>query len=173
MTAVDFGLLVLRLFLGLQMAAHGAQKLFGWFKGYGPVGTGGYLEGLGFPSGRTMAVLAGLCELGGGLLLALGLLTPLAAGAIAAVMITASFTQHQGKGFFVAEGGFELPALVAVASLAIVFVGTGSFALDRVLRLDLIGWTWGLVACAIAVVGAAAALVARSLAHRGEQRASV
>src|SRR6267143_1752562 len=84
---MSIGILILRLVVGLTLAAHGAQKLFGWFGGYGLTGTGGFLEQLGFVPGRRHALLAGLAETGAGLLLALGLLTPLAAAVALSVMV--------------------------------------------------------------------------------------
>src|SRR5678815_1050474 len=86
---MDIGLLVLRLAVGLTMAAHGGQKLFGWFGGYGIAGTGGFLESLGFRPGKVHAGLAGTAELLGGLLIALGLLTPVGAALVIAVMVVA------------------------------------------------------------------------------------
>ncbi len=94
------GLLILRLVVGLTMAAHGAQKLFGWFGGYGLQGTGGFLEQLGFVPGRRNALFAGLAELTGGLLLALGLATPFAATLIISVMFVAVATVHLKNGYF-------------------------------------------------------------------------
>ncbi|HVJ27733.1 MAG TPA: DoxX family protein, partial [Vicinamibacterales bacterium] len=91
---MEIGLLLIRAVVGLTMAAHGAQKLFGWFGGYGLEGTGGFLEQLGFRPGRRHAFMAGLVETGGGLFLALGLLTPFAAAAIVAVMLVAAVTVH-------------------------------------------------------------------------------
>src|SRR5919109_3686243 len=94
------GLFVIRLVLGLAMAAHGAQKLFGWFGGHGLAGTGGFLEQqLGFRPGRLFALAAGLGEFGGGLLLALGFLGPVGPAIMIAVMIVAMRTVHVGHGF--------------------------------------------------------------------------
>src|SRR5204863_4333761 len=101
------GLLMLRLFVGLTLAAHGAQKLFGWFGGYGLTGTAGFLEQLGFVPGRRNALFAGLAETGGGLLLALGLATPIAAAMIVAVMVVAAVSVHLKHGFFVHNQGYE------------------------------------------------------------------
>src|SRR5580765_1870434 len=98
---MDLGLLILRVVVGLTLAAHGSQKLFGWFGGYGLAGTGSFLEQLGFRPGRVQAFLAGAAEAGGGLLLAAGLFTPLAAAAIVAVMFVAIVSVHWPKGFFV------------------------------------------------------------------------
>ena len=96
--------------LGLAIAAHGAQKLFGWFGGRGLDGTGGYLESVGFRPGRPLAPLAGLSEFGGGVLTALGLFGPLGPALMVAVMIVA-MSQHAGNGFFAMENGVEVPLL--------------------------------------------------------------
>ena len=93
---MSYGLLLLRVFVGFAFVGHGTQKLFGWWGGYGPQGTGGYFSSLGYRSGVQMAVLAGLAEAGGGALLALGLLTPVACTALAVVMINAIAAQARG-----------------------------------------------------------------------------
>src|SRR5689334_5538801 len=94
---MELGLLVLRVVVGLLFFGHGAQKLFGWFGGHGLAGTGGFFEQIGFPHGKRQAALAGLAEAGGGLLLALGLLTPLAAALIISVMVVAVSKVHFAK----------------------------------------------------------------------------
>src|SRR6202171_5957724 len=104
---MDVGLFLLRLTVGLTLAAHGAQKLFGWFGGPGLDRTGMFFEKLGFVPGRRHALMAGLAEAGGGLLLALGLVTPLAAAAVFAVMLVAGVTVHLEHGFFLTSGGYE------------------------------------------------------------------
>src|SRR6478736_6478896 len=104
---MDTGMLLARLVLGLLMAAHGAQKLFGWFGGYGLAGTGGFFEALGFRPGQLFAALAGVAESVGGLLLAVGLLEPVSAMAIIAVMIVAIGSVHWGHGLFAATNGVE------------------------------------------------------------------
>src|SRR5688500_16193808 len=101
------GLLIARLVFGLVLAAHGSQKLFGWFGGYGIAGTAGFFESLGFRPGRLMAVAAGLGELGGGLLVAAGLLGPVGPAAMLAVMIVAS-SLHWNNGLFATANGIEL-----------------------------------------------------------------
>src|SRR5947208_2970631 len=103
------GLFFLRAFLGVLLFAHGTQKLFGWYGGYGPDGTGGFFEQVGHRPGRQMAILAGLSEAGGGTLLGLGLITPLAAAMIIGVMVTASVSVHGDKGLWATNGGYELP----------------------------------------------------------------
>lgn len=142
---MDIGLLVLRLAVGLTMAAHGGQKLFGWFGGYGLSGTGGFLESLGFRPGRVHAALAGLAELGGGLLLALGLLTPLGSALVLAVMVVAVGSVHLPKGFFVSDGGAEYNLVIMAAVAALAFTGPGAYSLDAVDGLGVSGWIPGVV----------------------------
>src|SRR4051795_4142070 len=97
---INIGLLIIRLVVGLLFVGHGAQKLFGWFGGYGIKGTGGWFESIGVKPGATMAVLAGLTELGGGLLFALGLVTPLAAVLIIIPMLVAIAKVHGANGLW-------------------------------------------------------------------------
>src|SRR5689334_19175150 len=132
---MDIGLLLLRFAAGLTLAAHGAQKLFGWFGGYGLDGTGGFMEALGFVPGRRHAFLAGLAETAGGLLLALGLATPAAAAIVFAVMLVATVTVHVKKGFFVSNGGYEYNLVLGLSGLSVAFTGPGTFSLDAILGL--------------------------------------
>jgi putative oxidoreductase len=132
---MDLGLLVVRAVLGLGMAAHGAQKLFGWFGGYGLQGTGGWLESQGFRPGRLFALAAGLGELAGGLLVALGLLGPVGPGLVISVMIVAIGVAHLAHGFFAQNGGFELPLFYIAVSIAVALTGPGLFSLDRAVGL--------------------------------------
>jgi putative oxidoreductase len=127
----DTGLLVLRLALGLTMAAHGAQKLFGWFGGPGLDGTGQFFTMSGYPAGRTMAVVAGLSETLGGLGLVAGLLTPLAAAAVVGTMINALAVKW-GGGFF-APKGVEYELLLTAGAAALALTGPGRLAVDRFL----------------------------------------
>jgi len=157
------GLLILRLVVGLTLAAHGAQKLFGWFGGYGLNGTGGFLEQLGFVPGRRNALLAGLSETAGGLLLALGLATPAAAVMIIAVMVTAIGSVHLKKGFFNHNQGYEYNLILAVAALSIVFTGPGPISLDAALGIQAAGPAWAIAALAVGVVGAAVQLARRQI----------
>src|SRR5438046_2548264 len=120
---MNAGLLLIRLVFGLVMAAHGAQKLFGWFGGYGIAGTGGFLESLGFRPGKVFAALAGLGEFGGGLLLALGFLGPIGPALVLSVMIVAAVTVHWGKGLFATSNGIEMPLLYAAASASLALIG--------------------------------------------------
>ncbi|MFJ5674701.1 DoxX family protein [Streptomyces sp. NPDC093097] len=127
----DAGLFVLRLVLGLTMAAHGAQKLFGWFGGGGLDGTAQFFTASGYPSGKVMAVFAGLAETLGGLGLVLGLLTPLAAAAVVGTMINALAVKW-GGGFFAPEG-VEYELLIVGGAAALGLAGPGRFAIDRLL----------------------------------------
>ncbi|MGZ3447707.1 MAG: DoxX family protein [Myxococcaceae bacterium] len=161
---MDIGLLVLRLVVGLTMAAHGGQKLFGWFGGYGLAGTGGFLESLGFRPGRVHAALAGGGELVGGLLLALGLLTPVGAALVLAVMVVAIVSVHLAKGFFVSNGGFEYNLVIMAASAALAFTGAGAYSLDAVEGLGVSGWLPGVLAILAGLVLGGGALAARRVA---------
>ena len=161
---MEIGLLVLRSVVGLTLAAHGAQKLFGWFGGYGLDGTGGFMESLGFRPGRRSAFMAGLVEAGGGLLLALGLLTPFAAAAIVAVMLVAVVSVHLKAGFFSTGGGYEYNLVLAAAALALAFTGPGALSLDAVFGLQLSGAIWGVAALVAGLAGGAIQLAGRTQA---------
>src|SRR6188472_4128857 len=147
--------LVTRLLLGGLFFGHGGQKLFGWFGGFGPEGTGGWLESLGVKPGRQHAIAAGASELGGGALLAAGLATPAAAAAITGVMATAIRTVHQPNGPWVTENGWEHPATVVAAVLAVVEAGPGSLSLDAALGTERKGTGWALAALIAGVGGSA------------------
>jgi putative oxidoreductase len=133
---MDLGLLIARMVFGLLMAAHGTQKVFGWFGGYGLAGTGGFFESLGFRPGRLFAAAAGGTELVAGLLVAFGLLGPLGPALILSVMIVAIATVHWANGIFAQNNGMEVPLLYAVAALALALTGPGAFSLDAVLGLS-------------------------------------
>jgi putative oxidoreductase len=166
---MDLGLLALRLVVGITLAAHGAQKLFGWFGGHGPVATGQFLEALGFRPGRRHAVLAGATEFGGGVLLALGLLTPLGAVLIASVMLVAVITVHGKKGFFVTSGGYEYNLVLATAALSVAFAGPGALSIDAWLGYSFAGNLWGVGAILVAVVGALIELGQRHVSPAGKR----
>jgi putative oxidoreductase len=158
---MDLALLLVRL-LGLGLAAHGTQKLFGWFGGYGLAGTGGFFESLGFRPGKLFAAAAGLSETVGGILIFLGLLGPVGPMLIIATMLVATFTVHLEKGFFGQNGGYELPFAYIGISLALAFVGFGAYSLDNVAGIGAL-WTPAIawIAIALAVIGALANLAVR------------
>jgi putative oxidoreductase len=160
-------MILLRVVAGLALAAHGSQKLFGSFGGSGPAGTRKFFAGLGFRTPLAMAVIAGVSELGGGLLFAFGLATPLAALALTVVMLNAIGTVHWKKGFFNSAGGFEYNLLIIATAVAVTATGPGRFSLDHAF-----GWAgrisgpwWAL---AIALLAPTIALVTLTLG-RGSQ----
>lgn len=133
----DIALLVLRLTLGLLLFGHGAQKLFGWFGGHGLKGTAGWLASMGMRPANFWAVVAGASEAGGGLLLALGFLSPFGPLGIIAAMLVAIITVHWNQGLWNAKNGIEFPLTNLVAALALALVGPGSLSLDAVLGIAL------------------------------------
>jgi putative oxidoreductase len=149
---MEIGLLLLRLTVGLTLSAHGAQKLFGWFGGPGLEATGPFFETIGFRPGRRHALMAGLVETGGGLLLALGLLTPIGAAVICSVMLVA-LTVHIKNGFFAQNGGYEYTIVLGVAALSVAFTGPGSLSLDALLGNHFSGTFWGIAALLAGVLG--------------------
>src|SRR6266851_8360125 len=158
---MSLGLLILRLAVGLTLAAHGSQKLFGWFGGGGIGGTAPFLEQIGFRPGRLHAFLAGVSEVVGGLFLALGLLTPLASAAVVAVMFTAGVSAHLRSGFFVQKGGYEYAFILAVSALAVAFTGPGEFSVDRAIGISWYGPFWGLAALLVGLAVGGVSLLNR------------
>lgn len=158
---MDLGILVLRATLGLILAAHGSRKLFGWFGGPGLAAAGQGFEGLGFFPGRRHAALAGSAEVGAGLLLTLGLLTPVAAAVIVSVMLVAAAAVHVRNGFFASVGGFEYNLLIGVAALTLAFTGPGAFSIDAWFGYSVEGVWWGAGAAFAGIVGAALQLAQR------------
>lgn len=125
--------LALRLAAGLIFAAHGAQKLFGWFGGHGLEGTGQFFGSIGLNPGHLMALLAGAVEFFGGLALIVGLLVRPAAAALAFAMLVAVFAVHWSEGFFLDKGGYEYALALLAVSVSLVFSGAGRASLDRTL----------------------------------------
>jgi|TARA_B110000438_G_scaffold303358_1_gene364472 putative oxidoreductase len=132
-----FSALALRLPIGIIFMAHGAQKLFGWFGGYGLEGTGGWMESIGLAPGFIMALLAGSAEFFGGLFILLGLLTRPAAIALSFTMIVAIFSVHFANGLFMANNGYEFGLALLAASISLALSGSGKLALDNVLAKKL------------------------------------
>jgi putative oxidoreductase len=159
---LNLGLLLIRLIFGLIMVAHGAQKLFGWFGGYGLAGTGGFFESLGFRPGKTFATAAALSEFVGGWLFTLGLFGPVGPALILAVMLVASISVHFRNGLFATTNGVELPLLIATAVVGVALIGFGTYSLDAALGLATF-WSPGLIglALAVGVVGGIANLLLR------------
>ena len=159
---MDAELLLLRGTVGPLMIGHGAGKLFGAFNaGYGPDGTAGYLESLGFRPGKPWAYLHGAAELGAGAALTAGLLTPLASAGLIGVMATAARTDHAGKGPWVSNGGWEYPLTLSSVATALAFRGPGKYSLDRLLGLNLSGPRWGFGALALGLGSALTVLATR------------
>ncbi|GAA3495873.1 DoxX family membrane protein [Streptomyces prasinosporus] len=159
----DLGLLLLRLGTGGVLAAHGAQKLFGWFGGGGVEGTGQFMETIGYAPGKASARAAGLAETGGGVLLALGLATP-AAGAAAAGAMAGAAAVHTPSGFFAQEGGYEYAAMLGLTAAGLAVAGPGRLSLDHALGHAVNrGW---MVPVAFAVTAAATTVVVGARSRR-------
>jgi putative oxidoreductase len=148
---MEYGLLLLRLVVGLLFAAHGSQKLFGWFGGGGPQGTTAFFASLGFRMPAAMAILAGLSELGGGLLLASGFLTPLASLLLATVMLNAIATVVWPKGLI---GGYEFELTLLTVAIALAATGPGRVSIDHAIGWDdnITGIAWASLVLAAAIV---------------------
>lgn len=160
---MDFGLFLIHVLVGSLIAAHGSQKLFGVLGGGGVAGTGRYLESLGLRPGKPLAAAAGFSELAGGLLLALGLATPLAAVLIASTMLVAARTDHGGKGLWIFNGGAEYVLTIAAVAIGFAFSGVGAWSIDNAIGWDVAGVAWGIGAAIAAYLGATAVLaVARA-----------
>ena len=125
---MDAALLIARLIIGLALAAHGIQKLFGWFSGYALKGTVGFYESIGFRPGLLFGVTAGLGEVGGGLLTATGLLGPIGPSLIITVMVAGIVTVHLPNGFFARANRYELPRVYAVLGFVLAILGPGMYS---------------------------------------------
>lgn len=166
----DLGMLVLRVGTGAVLAAHGAQKLFGWFGGGGLEPTAQAMEAMGFRPGRPSAVAAGLGEAGGGALLALGLATPVA-GAAAAGAMSGAVSVHAPAGFFNQAGGFEYPAFLGFTAASIGIAGAGRYSLDHATghRFD---QPWVVAVAFLGSALAAAAVIGRRAQAQLEKQAA-
>ena len=154
------GLLALRAVVGGLFVAHGAQKLFGAFGGHGPAATGEVFEQVGLGPGPVTARAAGVAELGGGALLAAGLLTPVGAAATSGSMVGAIGAVHGAKGPWNADGGYEYNLVLIAAGLALTLTGPGCLSLDRLLGSERRGLRWAAAELAAAVGGGLGALAA-------------
>jgi len=133
----DLEAVILRVPIGLILAAHGSQKLFAWFGGYGLEGTGQWMASVGLTPGFVMALLAGSAEFFGGVALILGLLTRPAAMINAMTMLVALFWVHWGNGFFLDTHGIEYALALLSANLALIFIGGGRYSLDALIEIKL------------------------------------
>jgi putative oxidoreductase len=151
---VAYGILLLRVVVGMSLAAHGTQKLFGWFGGGGPRGTAGSFGSLGFRPPLAMALVAGGSETAG-FAFALGFLTPFAALAMASVMVVAVGSVHWKNGFWAGKGGYEYNLALWTVAVAISATGPGRFSIDHVLgwanNLSGVWWGVGVLVGSIAV----------------------
>jgi putative oxidoreductase len=147
---MSYGILLIRIVVGLAFVGHGTQKLFGWFGGGGPKGTGAFFGSKGYRFPALMAVAAGLCEAGGGTLLALGFVTPLAGALLATVMINAIVSVTLKKAFML---GSELELAYLTVAVGLAAIGGGRFSIDRALSWDDdLSGLW----CGVGALGAAA-----------------
>src|SRR3954465_14777734 len=163
---MDLALLVLRLVVGLTFAAHGAQKLFGAFGGPGIEGPAGFFEQIGLRPGKLHGWTAALTEFLGGFAIALGIVTPIPAAALIAVMTAAVITVHLKNGFFASNQGFEFNLVLAAALFALAGVGAGGWSLDAALGIDMTGTAWALGALGVGLIGGIGAVLSGRLASR-------
>lgn len=164
MVQLDLGLLVLRVVVGALLVGHGAQKLFGWFGGPGLAAATGMFGGhLRLRPARFWAVVGSLTEIGGGLMVAAGLLWPLGPVAVVAAMLMA-LTVHWPR-FWAQDGGIEYPLVLLFAALAVGLTGPGSYALDSALSIQLPEPVSSIVGLVAAVLGVGVALVTRTPRH--------
>lgn len=136
-TEAGWSPLAMRLAVGVIFTAHGAQKLFGWFGGYGLEGSGQFMESIGLAPGYLMALLAGSAEFFGGLALILGLLVRPASVVLAVTMVVAIFSVHFDKGLFMSNNGYEYGLALLVVSISLAISGAGRASIDRVLQRSL------------------------------------
>src|SRR5579884_2004738 len=155
---LDIALLILRVVVGALFMGHGAQKLFGFFGGPGLKMTAEWMQGLGLRPARLWAIVAGAFEFAGGLLLALGLITPIAALALIAVMLTAIVSVHWAKGLWTTNGGYEYNLVLSAVAAALALAGPGAFALDHIFGLAWPEPATFLIGLVVVIVGVSATL---------------
>lgn len=163
--SIAFGLLILRLILGLTVAAHGAQKLFGWWGGPGMSKWTESVKRLRIRPAQPWAWIAALSEFGGGFLLALGLLSPLGSLAIVGAMLVAITTVHLSKGFWVSKGGYEFNFAIIGGAAALAFTGPGAYSLDNALSIHLPEPVSLIVGTIALIIGVTVPLVSRKQAE--------
>ena len=165
MNTIDISLLILQVGVGLTFAAHGAQKVFGWWGGPGLAGWEGAMEHMGFRPAKLFAVTSAFAEFGGGLLLAVGLLTPLAAAMLVAQSVVIIGHVHWSNGFFNSQSGIEFPLLLGLGAAAVGLGGGSAISVDPFIGLAL----EPAVRVVLVVAGVAAGLVALAVPRLGQQ----
>jgi putative oxidoreductase len=163
---VNIALLALHAIVGVLFAGHGAQKLFGSFGGHGLEGTAGFFEQIGLRPGKLTALAAGATEFFGGILIALGLLTPFASAALIAVMTAAVITVHLKNGVWVTDQGYEYNLVLVLALFALAAADAGRYSVDHLIGLSLGSTAWGLGALGVGILGGLGAVAAGRLAGR-------
>ena len=133
MLSASIGLLVIRVIIGLLFVGHGAQKLFGWFGGYGPKGTGGFFDSIGIKPGVAMAVAAGIAEIAAGLLIGFGLWLPVGAVLMGGTMVIAIAKVHGKNGLWVTQNGYEYNLVLLAVAVGLALTGAGDYSIDALL----------------------------------------
>ena len=161
---MDLALLALRVVVGLLFVGHGSQKLLGVFGGAGLNRTADLFEAIGLRPGQLHARAAGTAEVAGGALLALGLLTPVGAALVIAVMVAAIVTVHAPKGLWNTGGGYEYNLVMVASAFALAGVGPGGWSLDNAVGIDWSSTGWALAALGAGLLGGGATVIAGRLA---------
>ncbi|MGW0020849.1 DoxX family protein [Rhodococcus sp. NPDC003382] len=155
MDPTDVALLLVRLVLGATMIAHGVNH---WVGGGRIAGTARWFSGLGLRNGTLQAWISVVVEIGAGVLVILGLLTPLACAAVISIMLVAGLLAHRPNGFFVFKEGYEYVLVLGVVALALAMIGPGEIAIDSAADIAIVGWTGGAIALGVGVVATAGLL---------------
>jgi putative oxidoreductase len=168
--SIAFGLLILRVVVGLMLAGHGAQKVFGWWGGTGMTGWVGAMKRMRIRPAVPWAWASALAELLGGLAVAIGILSPLGNFAIAGSMLVAMALVHWPKGFWVSKGGYEFNLLIIAAVAALAVIGPGTLSADRLLRINLPEPLTLVLGTLATIAGVAVALTTRAPQAAAENR---
>ncbi|MCK8670379.1 DoxX family protein [Rhodococcus sp. HM1] len=155
MDPTDVALLLVRLVLGATMIAHGVNH---WVGGGRIAGTARWFSGLGLRNGTLQAWISVVVEIGAGVLVILGLLTPLACAAVISIMLVAGLLAHRPNGFFVFKEGYEYVLVLGVVALALAMIGPGEISIDSATDIAIVGWSGGAIALGVGVVATAGLL---------------